>query len=274
MQLSRSHKALLFLLAAAGAFVMVVPFLYTISVALTPFAYDISIPRLFPAHPTLENFIRAWTSSSFLRYTANSLMLSIAAPIGGIFISSLSAYAFARFEFVGKEFVFRTMLFTLMVPGMIALIPTFLVMRDLHLLDNRLGLLVLYWAQSIAGTTFWLRGFFARLPRELEEAVWVDGGNRWTIYRHVALPLATPALITTGIFTFLGTWEEFFWARMIISNEAYRTLPIAIRLQQNMHATNFGLQFAFSLIAIVPPFLFFVFGQKHFIQLPGGGIKE
>ncbi|HWI52853.1 MAG TPA: carbohydrate ABC transporter permease [Symbiobacteriaceae bacterium] len=273
MKPTLTRRTLLFIIAAAGAFIMVVPFLYTISVAFTPFAYDISMPKLWPDHPTLENFIRAWTSSNFLRYTANSVLLSVAAPLGGILISSLTAYAFARFEFVGREFLFRLMLFTLMVPGMISLIPTFLVMRDLHLLDSRMGLLVLYWAQAIAGTTFWLRGFFAGLPRELEEAVVIDGGNRWTIYRYVAMPLARPALITTGIFTFLGTWEEFFWARMILSDETLRTLPIAIRMQQDMHATNYGLQFAFSLIAIVPPLLFFIFGQRHFIQLPGGGVK-
>lgn len=275
MQLSRPARWLLLAAVAAGAFLMVTPFLYMISTALTRYAYTIPYPpRLIPDSPTFENFIRAWTSNNFARYTLNSFYIAIMTVCGVVAVSSLTAYGFARFHFRGKEVLFRTMLFSMMVPGMVSLIPTFLVMRDLRLLDSRFGLVTLYVAGGVAFNTFLLRQFFEGLPRELEEAVRVDGGGRWTIYRHVVLPLSQPALATVAIMTFLGAWDEYFWALTLIKDEAKRTLPIAIRLFQGMHATNYSLVFAAALIAVVPSILFFVFGQKYFIQgLSSGGVK-
>lgn len=275
MKLSWLQRTLLYTVIAAGAFLMVMPFLYMLSTALTRYAYTIPYPpRLIPDQPTFENFVRAWTSNHFALYTLNSFMVAVATVSGVVFISSLTAYGFARFQFRGKEALFRVMLFSMMVPGIISLIPTFLVMRDLRLLDSRMGLVFLYTASGVAFNTFLLRQFFEGLPRELEEAVRVDGGGRWTIYRHIILPLSQPALATVSIMTFLGAWDEYFWALTLIKDEAKRTLPIAIRLFQGMHATNYSLVFAASIIALVPSLLFFLFGQKYFIQgLSSGGIK-
>ncbi len=275
MKLSWMQRTLLYAAIVAGAFVMLAPFIYMLSTALTRYAYTLPFPpRLIPAEPTLENFVRAWTSNNFAAYTLNSLMVAAATVLGVVLVASLTAYGFARFEFRGKEFLFRVVLFSMMVPGIISLIPTFLVMRDVHLLDSRLGLVVLYTATGVAFNTFLLRQFFEGLPRELEEAVRVDGGGRWTIYRHIILPLSQPALATVSIFTFLGAWDEYFWALTLIKDEAKRTLPIAIRLFQGMHATNYSLVFAASIIALVPSILLFLFGQKYFIQgLSSGGVK-
>lgn len=275
MKHSLPARILLQILIACGAFIMVMPFLYMVSTALTKYAYTIPYPpRLIPDEPTVINFVTAWTSNKFGLYAFNSLMIASITVLGVLFIASLTAYGFARFKFPGRDILFRFMLVVIMVPGMIALIPTFLVMRDLHLLDSRVGLITLYVAGGVVGTTFMLRQFFEGLPRELEEAVLIDGGGRWTIYRHVILPLSQPALATLGIFTFLGAWDEYFWALILIKDEAKRTLPIAIRLFSGMHTTNYGLTFAASLIALVPPILFFIFGQKYFIQgLSSGGVK-
>ncbi|MFZ5817396.1 MAG: carbohydrate ABC transporter permease [Bacillota bacterium] len=275
MTLSRPGRLLLLLLVAAGSFLMATPFLYMLSTALTRYAYTLPFPpRLWPAEPTLENFVRAWTSNNFAIYTMNSLYISILTVLGVVLVASMMGYAFARFEFTGKELLFRVLLFSLMVPGMVGLIPTFLVMRDLHLLDSRTGLALLLIATGVAGNTFMLRQFFETLPRELEEAVRVDGGGPWTIYRHVILPLSQPALATAAIMTFLGAWDDYFWSLTLIKDEAKRTLPVAIRLFQGMHATNYSLVFAASLIAMVPAILFFIFGQKYFIEgLSTSGLK-
>ncbi len=275
MQLSRPGRLLLLAIVALSSFFMFAPFLYMVSIALTRYAYSLPFPpRLWPAEPTLENFVQAWTSNNFGIYTLNSLYIAALVVSGVVLVSSMTAYAFARFEFPGKELLFRLLLFSLMVPGMVALIPTFLVMRDLSLLDSRTGLALLMIATGVAGNTFMLRQFFETLPRELEEAVRVDGGGPWTIYRHVVLPLSQPALATAAIFTFLGAWDDYFWARTLITTEVKRTLPVAIRLFQSMHATNYSLVFAASLIAMVPSILFFLFGQKYFIQgLSTTGLK-
>lgn len=275
MKLSLPARILLQVALAAGAFIMVTPFLYMVSTALTRFAFTLPYPpRIIPDAPTFENFTRAWTSNHFSLYAFNSFMVAVATVVGVVTVASLTAYGFARFEFRGKEVLFRVLLFSMMIPGVTTILPTFLVLRDINLLDSRFGLIVLYTATGIAFNTFLLRGFFEGVPRELEEAVLIDGGGRWTIYRHVILPISQPALATVAIMTFLGAWDEYWWALTLIKDEAKRTLPIAIRLFQGMHTTNYSLVFAASLIALVPSILFFAFGQKYFIQgLASGGVK-
>jgi multiple sugar transport system permease protein len=275
VKLSLPARILLQVALAAAAFLMVAPFLYMVTTALTRFAYTLPYPpRLLPAEPTFENFSRAWTSNHFSAYAFNSFIVAVATVVCVVLITSLTAYGFARFNFRGKEALFRVLLFSMMIPGVTTIFPTFLVMRDVNLLDSRLGLVILYSATGIAFNTFLLRGFFEGIPKELEEAVLIDGGGRWTIYRHVILPLSQPALATVAIMTFMGAWDEYWWALTLIKDEAKRTLPIAIRLFQGMHTTNYGLVFAASLIALVPSVLFFAFGQKYFIQgLASGGVK-
>lgn len=275
MKLAWPARLLLQGVLAAGAFLMVTPFLYMVSTALTRYAYTLPYPpRLIPNAPTVENFVRAWTSNHFAQYAFNSFFIAVSTVTGVVLVAALTAYGFARFQFRGKEVLFRVLLFSMMVPGIASMIPTFLVMRDLSLIDKRIGLIILYVAGGVAFNTFLLRSFFESLPRELEEAVLIDGGGRWTIFRHVVVPLSQPALATVAVFTFMGAWDEYWWALMLIKNEAFRTLPIAIRLFQGMHATNYSLVFAASLIALVPSILVFAFGQKYFVQgLTTGGVK-
>lgn len=260
---------------AAGVLVTMMPFMYMVSTAFTRYAFTLPYPpRLIPADPTIENFVRALTTHNLPKYAVNSIYITLLAVVGVVFGASLTAYGFARFQFPGKEILFRVMIFTLMVPGMVRLIPTFLVMRDLHLLDSRTGVAVLMIAFGLAGNTFMLRQFFESIPRELEEAVRVDGGGSWTVYRHVVLPLSQPALATVGIMTFMGVWDDYFWSLTLLKDEANRTLPIAIRMFQTQFGTNFSLVFAASIIALIPSLLFFVFGQKYFVQgLSQGSLK-
>lgn len=273
--MSRLNKAVLYLLIIVGAYLMVAPFLYMVSTAFTRFTYVLPFPpRLIPEDPTVENFVRAWASNNFQRYALNSLLVSIVSMVLTITLSSLTAYAFARFKFPAKEFLFRVLLFSMMVPGMVSIIPMFTIVNRLGLIDSYWGLWASYVSGGLAFNTFLLRGFFEQIPRELEEAVLIDGGGRWTIYRHVILPLSKPALATVCIFSFLGAWDEFFWALTIIKNPDLRTLPIAIALFKNQHATNWGLVFSASLIAVVPVILLFVFFQRYFIQgLTSGATK-
>jgi multiple sugar transport system permease protein len=184
------------------------------------------------------------------------------------------AYAFARFVFPSKEVLFYALLFTMMIPGLVLIIPQFFLAKALGLRNSLGGLTFVYVAITIPLNTFLLRGFFEGLPRELEEAVLIDGGGYFTIFFRIVLPLSTPALATVSIFTFLASWDEFVWALTAIDEMSKRTLPVAIATFQGAHATEWGLVFAASLIAVVPVITVFVLLQKYFVKgLTSGAIK-
>jgi multiple sugar transport system permease protein len=265
--------SLRFVVLLAGAAVMVVPFAMMVATSFKQQSYVLT-PDLVPDHATFDNYVRAWTSSGFAHYFLNSALVSLATVLLVLLLGSMMAYAFARFEFVGKKVVFYSMIATLMIPSMMLLIPQYFVARDLGVLDTKTGLVMFYVAGQLAFTTFLLRGFFAGVPRELDEAMLIDGANRLHIYWHLMLPLARPALATAAIFTFLGSWDEFVWAVTIIDSKDNRTLPMAIQLFQGQHGTSWGLVFAASTIAVIPVIAVFVVFQRFFVSgLAAGALK-
>ncbi len=267
MKQSLPARVVTYALIITGLGFVVLPFLYMVATSLTRYAYTLPFPpRLWPEHPTLENFVTAWTTENFQLYTLNTLVVAVATTAVVLMVCSMLAYAFARFEFAGKEAIFRLLVASMMIPGMITLIPTFLVMRDFHLLDSLTGLVTIQTSTTLAFSTFLLRGFFEQLPRELEDAVRVDGGSAWTVYWRIMLPLAQPALATVAIMTFLGAWDEYYWPLILINDQLKRTLPIALRIFQGMYLTNWSVVFAASLIAMLPELLVFAFFQRYFVQ--------
>ncbi|HYN89131.1 MAG TPA: carbohydrate ABC transporter permease [Ardenticatenaceae bacterium] len=269
------ERFLLYLLLSAGAVIMIVPFLYMISTALKGSVYVFEIPpRFIPEQPTLANFAEAWRSNNFSLYFGNSLVVAVATTLLSVLVSAMLAYAFARFQFPGKQPLFYLILFTLMIPSLMLIIPQFLLAKTLGLRNSLSGLVFVYVAMSVPLNTFLLRGFFEQLPRELEEAVLMDGGGYGTIFFRIVLPLSTPALATVSIFTFLASWDEFTWALTAIDVEALRTLPVAIATFHGAHATQWGLVFAASLLAIVPILILFAALRRYFITgLTSGAIK-
>lgn len=248
------------------------PFMYLIATAFTPDTYSMPYPPIIiPKTMFLGNFVEAITSNNFDRYFLNSTFVSFISTFFAIIISSMTAYGFARFRFKGKEIIFKMLLFTMMVPGMLNIVPQFIIIKKFGLVDTFPGLILLYVGCGIAGNTFFLRGFFETIPIELEESVLIDGGGRWTIFTKIILPLSKPALGTFAIFAFTGFWDEFFQALTIMKTEAKRTLPIAIQLFRGQHATDWGLVFAASLIAITPVIIIFIIFQKKFVR---GGIMD
>lgn len=266
-------RTLIYVALGAGALLMMVPFLYTVSTALKPNAF-VFTPDFFPRNPTLQNFETAWNSNNFQRYFLNSLKVATISSLLTVIVATTQAYAFARMQFPGKNIVFNLYLITMMIPSMLFIIPQFLQARELGLLNTHLGLVVFYVVGSIPFQTFLLRGFFESIPRAVEEAAYVDGAGRFTTFARVVLPLAGPAVGTSMIFSFLGNWDEFTWALTIINDTSLRTLPIALRLFQGQHASQWGLVFAASLIAIVPVIIVFVIFQRSFVKgVAAGGVK-
>jgi multiple sugar transport system permease protein len=262
----RVTRWVVFLAAVAFALVMLTPFAFMVSTAFKPHAFVLEIPpRLIPEIPTLDNFTRAWSSGDFARYFANSVFVTALSTVVSVSLAATLAFAFARYEFPGRRILFGALLFTMMIPGMVLLIPQFVLAKDLGLLNSLWGLVIVYSVMNLALNTFLLRGFFASMPQELFDAAEVDGAGAWRTLRSIALPLARPGLATVTIFSFLAAWDEFTWAIIALSDQDLYTLPVGIRLLQRSQATEWGLVFAASLIALAPVLILFVALQRQFV---------
>lgn len=256
-----------FTFAAGFGLVMLAPFALMVSTAFKEHAYVLEIPpTLIPEAPTLDNFVEAWTSNNFGRYFFNSVFVASISTVASVGLASMLAFVFARYEFPGRRFLFASLLFTIMVPGLVLLIPQFVLAKNLGLLNSLWGLIVVYAVLNLGLSTFLLRGVFAAMPKEVFDAAEVDGAGPFRLYRSVALPLARPGLATVTIFSFLAAWDEFTWAIVTISDRDLYTLPVAIRLFQRANGTEWGLVFAASLIALAPVLILFVALQKHFVR--------
>lgn len=250
-----------------GIVIMATPFVYMFSTSLKGPVYTFEYPpRFIPKEPTISNFVEAWSTQNFGLFFKNSLVVALTATSLSVLFSAMLAYAFARFQFKGKEPFFYVFLIALMVPGMTLLIPQFLLATSLGLRNSLSGLVIFYVANNIALNTFLLRGFFEQLPKDLEESVLVDGGWYFTIFFRIVLPLSKPALATVSIFTFLACWDEYIWATVVIDEVAKRTLPVAIATFYTAHQSQWGLIFAASLIALAPVLILYISLQKYFVK--------
>jgi ABC-type glycerol-3-phosphate transport system permease component len=265
----------LYLLATVGAVIMIFPFLWMVSNAFKTDVFVIEYPpKLIPEDPSLDNFMEAWTSNYFQLYFRNSAFVAILSTLGTVLFSAMTAYAFARFDFRGKEVIFTIMMLVLMIPDIISVIPRFYIAKTLGMRNSLWGLIIFYIASSVPLNTFMLRGFFESQPRELEDAMTIDGAEPFGIFFRMAIPLAAPALATVTIFSFLGNWDEYVWALTAIDDPLKRTLPVAIYSFQGQHGTEWGLVFAAMIIALIPVIIVFLLMQKHFTSgLTTGAFK-
>lgn len=255
--------------------VMVLPFLYMVSTSFKKYTYLFeSPPQFIPKEPTLQNYVQAWTAGHFSRYFFNSLFVTSVTTVFTVVFASMAAFAFAKYVFFGKKVLFILLLMGLVVPGIVLIIPQFIIAKHLHLIDSFAGLILFYIGMNFSLDTFLLRGFMEDIPRELDDAMKVDGASAWTRFARLYVPLSRPALATVTLFSFLASWDEFAWAITLINSQDKRTLPIAIALFHGQHATSWGLVFAASLIALVPIIIVFLITQKHFIEgLSTGAVK-
>lgn len=265
-----------YILLLLGVAVVMTPFLFMLSTALKPQTFVFEIPpKLIPQEITGNNFLEAVTKENFGGYFLNSLVVGISTTITTIIISAMMAYAFARIDFPGRKALFYTLLLGMMVPSVMLIIPQFIMSKALDTLDKRYGLVFIYTTMCIAQQTFLLKGYFSKVPKELEEAAFIDGAGRMKIFWKIIMPLSKPGLATVTIFTFLYSWDEFAFAHVSIQTITKRTLPIAIALFQSQYLTQWGLVFAASLISLVPVISMFIIFQKYFVKgISTAGLKE
>lgn len=260
----------------AGAALTVFPFLYMLATSVKGQVYVFEYPpRFVPAEPTLQNFVRAWTSNRFDRYFLNSLAVTLSTTLFTMLLSSMMAFAFARFEFRLKRPLYYGIMLFMMMPLMSLIMPQFILASQLKFVDSLPGLVVVYVAQNLPLNTFLLTGFLRQVPRELENAARLDGASSWAIYSRIMLPLTRPALATVAIFSSLGAWDEYPWALTVLNDADKRTLPVGIAAFHGVHLSDWGLVFAASLIALVPIVALFVVLQRYFIRgALSGALKE
>jgi multiple sugar transport system permease protein len=264
----------IYLLLIAGAVVMLTPFAYMVGISFAPNAYVLQTPPTFiPAQPTLDNYVSAWNGNNFGQAFANSVIVATSATVLNVGLASALAFAFARYRFPGRTILYYGMLSTMMVPGLVLIIPQFVLASHLHLTNSRQGLIIVY-AAGMAFSVFLLRGFFEELPQELFDAASIDGSGTFRTFVQIGLPLARPALAAATIFSFMGNWQEFTWAITSLNDPSLYTLPIAIQQFQSSHSTQWGIVFAASTIAVAPVVVVFLIFQRQFMSgIRTGAIK-
>jgi multiple sugar transport system permease protein len=270
-----SFNLISYIILLLGLGLVAIPIWYMVSTAFKPQTMIFEMPpKLWPMPSTLNNFIKALTTDRFGLYFWNSTKVALTSTVLTVLISSLLAFAFAKLKFPGKEPLFYILLLGMMVPPVMLIIPQFIVAHWLSLYNNLWGLILVYITMNISMQTFLLRGVFEDIPRELEEAAFIDGGSPLTIFWRIVLPLSGPGLAVVVINSFLYSWEEYTWANVNIGDSMRRTLPIGIALFQSEHLTEWGQVFAASLVALVPVVIIFIVFQRYFVQgISTTGIK-
>ena len=212
-----------------------------------------------------DNFARAWTKAHVGDYLLNTLIVVIPALLLTLIISAMAAYVLARFEFVGRRFLFYMFLSGMLVPVFLALVPLFNLVNQLKMLNTFHGLILVYIAYSLPFTIFFLTGFFKTLPTEIEESAIMDGANPYQVFFKVMLPMASPGLISMGIFNFLGMWNQYVLPLVLISDESKYMLSqgLAFMLFKQFYENDWSALFAALTIIMVPTLIVYITFQKQ-----------
>ncbi|GHT68430.1 ABC transporter permease [Spirochaetia bacterium] len=267
------NRIFLTLLFSIIAFITISPLLWALSTSLKTDLEVLEKPyNLFPEKLQFQNYRTVFTILPFLLYFKNSVVVSATVIVGTLVTSSLAAYAFSRLHFKGRTVLFMLYLATLMVPRQVVLVPNFVILRNLGLLDN-LWSLILTGVFTAYGT-FFLRQFFLSLPIELEEAAIIDGLGHFGRLALIIIPLAKPALVTLTIITLLNIWNDFLFPLVFINSDINRTLTIGLSLLRGDYDTRWNIVMAATLLSITPLLALFVFAQRFFIEgIALSGIK-
>lgn len=230
-------------------------------------------PTWIPLNPTLDNYPSAWRAAPFERYYINSIIVTLATTLSKMTLAVLTAYALVFLRFPGKNIVFLTVLAALMVPAQITIVPNFLTMGDLGLVNTYWGL-ILPGAATAFGT-FLMRQYFMTLPREIFEAAEIDGAGHMRRLWEIAVPLAMPALVTTGLFAVVNEWNEFLWPLIITNTENMRTLPIGVaRLLDQEGLARWGVVMAGTMFVVLPVVILFIWAQRYIVEgIAAGAVK-
>ena len=259
--------------------VMIYPVLWMIVSSFKPNNLIFSDPGLIPKGVTIENYISGWkgyAGTSFGTFFTNSLMMCAMAVIGNLITCTMAAYAFGRLKFAGKDFWFAVMMITLMLPAHVTTVPRYILFNTFGWVGSYLPIIVPKFLATDAFFVFLLVQFIRSLPKELDEAATIDGCSKWGVFLRIILPLASPALVTVALFTFLWTWDDFFNQLLYLTNPQIFSVARALRtfVGDAGSVSNWGGALAMGTLSMILPFVLFFALQKYFVQgIATTGIK-
>ncbi len=264
---------LLHLTLALATLVAVTPLVWMVAASLMrPGEANTSPPPLLPERATLEHYRALFTTLSVGRYLRNSLLVSVGGTVGALLIVGMAGYAFAKLRFRGRDRVFRVLLGAMVIPGQVAMLPMFILLRELGLINTLAGAMIPFLAPVYG--IFLVRQYALSLPDDLLHAARLDGATEFQIFRMIVLPGIAPVLATLGVFTFLGAWNDFMWPLIVLSDDAKYTLPVALANLTGEHVQDVELMMAGAVVTILPVFVAFLFLQRYYIQgIMTGSVK-
>lgn len=249
------------------------PLYFMVQTAFTPETDIRQIPpRLFPSRPTLANFRNLFQNERIWRWVRNSVTISGAITAGTVFICSMAAYSLSKFDFRGRKFIFTMIVSTILVPAQVTLLPTFILVNKLNLTNT-------LWAVIIPSLSspyiiFMMRQYMLSISSDYIDAARVDGASEWSIYAKIILPMSSPVIATSAIFTFISSWNGFLWPLIVLNDPDKYPLTVGLATMQRLGLTQFGLQMAGAMFSAVPMVLIFFSFQKYFMKgLMSGGTK-
>ena len=255
------------------AMLSLAPLLWMVSVSFMPRGEASHFPPPFlPSSATLENYRDLFARTGMARNFANSLLVSVAITLLSLLVNTMAGYAFAKLRFRGRERVFQLLLAALVVPAQVAMLPLFLLMKQLGLVNS-------YWGVILPGMAtvfgiFLVRQYARSIPDALIEAARIDGAGELRIFFQIVLPMLKPVLATLAVFTFMGAWNDFMWPLIVLTDQQHYTLPVAIASLSREHVMDVELMMAGAVVTVLPVLLLFLLLQRYYIQgLLMGSVK-
>lgn len=230
--------------------------------------------ELIPSHATLENYRRLFSETEFVRWIGNSSLVALAVTLTGVVLASMAGYGFSRFKFAGRNFGLLTLLTTQMFPATMLLLPMYIMLIHLGLINTFFGVIIVYSATALPFCIWTMKGYYDTIPVSLEEAARIDGCGQFQAFYRIILPLAAPALVITALFSFMTAWSEYIVAAQILQDSSLWTLPLGLKSFEASMSTQWGLYGAASLIVMIPVIILFLTLSRWLVSgLTLGSVK-
>lgn len=273
MKQLKVQKIVFFGILGLATLIYIGPFLFSLSISFNADKDVFEWPiKLFPERFTLDNYKNVWKELPFGKWLFNSVLVTLIQTVSNVFFSALAGFAFARLEFKGRKLIFGLLLSSLMIPGIILLVPKFIILNEFQLINSYGGLII----PGLVGVTniFLMKQFFETIPKDLEQAALIDGCSYFRIFWQIFLPISKPALAAVAIYTFQGSWNEFLWPVIVTYTEDMYTLPLGMASLRTELLTDWPLLMAGTILISLPTLMIFVVFQRYFVQgVASSGLK-
>ena len=274
MKKIKLHRILFWLLLIFRTVVYMGPFLFSLSISFNADQDVFQWPiKLLPEKWTVDNYVHVWQDLPFARWLTNTMIVTVVQTLTNVFFASLAGFAFARLRFPGRNVIFSIFMASLMIPGIILLVPKFIVLNELNLINTYSGIMLPGLVTVV--NIFLMKQFFETIPKDLEEAALIDGCSYFRIFWQIFLPISKPALAAVAIYTFQGAWNEFMWTVIVTTTSDMFTLPVGMNFLKNEFQVNWPLLMSGTILISLPTLIIFLIFQRYFVEgVASSGLKE